>query len=804
MQWASRNSLPLLAVVLFASSFGVLPAVAGESAKCWQLVDIQTRSQQWSSGELVNLPPEKISSHLALDSPQHWVEYDNPDYSGGRAYARAIWSAPPQRFCGDDKISYQFWLENKAIGKGTNNFASVSWGPDDNYGKRAFGRLTLAQNKASSSRQRETQMRRGQSSLEDAATWNAKVEIGDMSAHINYRYLPVTHEADRRAPNTEGREFIAAEEQAKRKLAAIENIDLETISKQLLPQVNPGRVEIKKHKDTGKPESLSYSFAAENIEQDIYVDTTVQFDINGDKAQPSIQWVIRNESDQNRQVTYIADLPKSFATTVANIKFSMPPTEIIRDDPLVKWLIDTSATLHQRIEARSILMLTLSHPDNMLDLLEQIRPQLMDIQFRRQLVACQRIEARDHGVSTAVCTLIAIANNRHLVNSNICKGLDDIDNNGPDEFDAVFVSACHKILDPKGLDECKYYGDRPDLGKKCRMLTQHVLATHCEGLTGIDKDMCLYDIAVVSGYQNGCNTILNKDLARDCRAKLTGDPVICKEIKDPDHRSACCEIFKSEKDKYSVCMDLQEVSDGTGTSDTAESKQPDEPPSMDTAPVIGTKPKNVLPKPLMRAGFFADYRCVGDQGQVRIAWNGNNFTYGRPGKDEVLQLPADKISSMPLDDHGEFFIQSSILMAAPSLWLPLSGEVYTIPKQSIQNTENHYVGFVKNFSELRFEPSPDTQFVMGKTIDTTIYRGDYTEEYINDDREGNVFVKGYTKRIDHYSFEAWYHADSGLLVKGRINKETTTCYEEGDYLGKTCPVEPLELECILIDTSLPL
>lgn len=212
---------------------------------------------------------------------------------------------------------------------------------------------------------------------------------------------------------------------------------------------------------------------------------------------------------------------------------------------------------------------------------------------------------------------------------------------------------------------------------------------------------------------------------------------------------------------------------------------------------------------LMNEAFYANYTCQagGEQLTIRLAWNGSNFTFSDPGGDNVFEIPVEFVSSPDMSVEHQDFVLSSIVyrLGAPSLWLPLDGSVYTIPQSIKQDTPDHFVGFVRITSELRLQPSQVVQTILGKALDTTLYEGSYTEDYVNDDREGNAFVTGYEQIVDQFTFRAWYDNRTGLVMKTHLRRENTVCHEEGDHIGDCPKEEPVwDYQCTLSSTSMPI
>lgn len=201
--WAGL--LTFIAVVVLMG-MTTAPGIAQDDADCWQLVEMRTSWQQYTGGEFFEMTAEqadRVVSSISLDDSWQWIEYRNPNYAGGNAAARAGWSPPPVRFCSMDSFIIDYTIENLAINDGTNNYAVIHWGPEGIYGRRGGG-LTLAYNEASNAEQVEIQLHRGQSSLDDPATWRIYVQIGDLIAQVYYHYLPVEDLPANEPPSSSG------------------------------------------------------------------------------------------------------------------------------------------------------------------------------------------------------------------------------------------------------------------------------------------------------------------------------------------------------------------------------------------------------------------------------------------------------------------------------------------------------------------------------------------------------------------------------------------------------------------------
>lgn len=245
--------------------------------------------------------------------------------------------------------------------------------------------------------------------------------------------------------------------------------------------------------------------------------------------------------------------------------------------------------------------------------------------------------------------------------------------------------------------------------------------------------------------------------------------------------------------------------------DDGDASLPDEPPPDDAFAEESFGPLPLTPDLtyLMNDAFYADYDCQTENvasSMVRLAWNGTNFTLGDPdaAAENVLELPLEALGLPDMDEHEPFLWGSGFRLAAPSIWLPLDGGVYTIPQEVKQDTADHYVGYVEVFTELRLQSSPDTQMILGDALATTLYQGSYTRDFVDDDREGNAFSVGYQQVTDEVTFRAWYDNATGLVVRSHLTEDNTVCYEEGDSIGDVCPKNDGFAQCTLVGTSLPI
>ena len=253
---------------------------------------------------------------------------------------------------------------------------------------------------------------------------------------------------------------------------------------------------------------------------------------------------------------FIVDIPKEFASSVGEIAFSVPPTEIIEDDPVVRWLLVMDSVLKRRIDANSLRLMAISDPENTLALLEGFQNQLTLINLRRQFQSCQRTFGPL--LDENICALTVILQNQQYIKLGMC---DTFGNTTDDRtINVVFANACRNLLQP--VDDNLHCNFEETIYRDaCLTLTRSVLTTSCEGLTGAERNVCLYDVAAHVGEMRGCNIVEDADMAQDCRAQLSGDPAYCVEITDAARHDACCAIFQADAARYAACMGDQQTAE---------------------------------------------------------------------------------------------------------------------------------------------------------------------------------------------------------------------------------------------------
>ncbi len=205
-------------------------------------------------------------------------------------------------------------------------------------------------------------------------------------------------------------------------------------------------------------------------------------------------------------------------------------------------------------------------------------------------------------------------------------------------------------------------------------------------------------------------------------------------------------------------------------------------------------------------GFYALYRCTGhnsesiDQGYLpdevyyRYSWADGRMMYHIVGSGtEPIQFEIPRA-------HATIG-----LFIGPGPWLPVVGSSYLVIEGWSEDASHHpSIMYQIGYSDLRFEPGPaTTPGEHGWEWSVVHYTGDSTSTLDEEDRSDGRDRT--TKERIGYSYNAWFHESTGLLLA--IDSTQELLQYETNYESFGHPlVRPLGVlrsgECALIDTNL--
>jgi len=356
-----------------------------------------------------------------------------------------------------------------------------------------------------------------------------------------------------------------------------------------------------------KNDTYSYDFK-EELSGETNINKSVSYTKNTDDTYVgTMKITFLKETD-----SYIANIPKSFASHVDSLNFSINPSKIINSDPIVEFTNIDGIVEIESTETKNV---------------DEVKASLEEQVFETESKRCDNLS----GNESVVCSLSLIAKYRH--NKVLSEELSHIDMNDVAGGSAVAVlksdlGTCDYIKDRKGrircyeyayqilVDEChisdgkKYRDCVRDLSselpsfKEQRLFCGHIddeaMRMECQGLVDVEvcdeiddtnkKNLCKLNIARTNNNIDTCDQIDNFDykqvcvaligvandeeaycdkiedeyISGQCRAKIAiqkNDKKICDRIKDEDSKNLCYGHFIINKQDVSqeMCNNINEL-----------------------------------------------------------------------------------------------------------------------------------------------------------------------------------------------------------------------------------------------------
>ena len=87
----------------------------------------------------------------------------------------------------------------------------------------------------------------------------------------------------------------------------------------------------------GYEDRFTYTFEKEEVDEDLFLQKTVEYEKTEAGFMGELTLEFENTGDETKTYSHIEIIPKSFAESVDDLEFSIPPDEIISPDPTVRW-----------------------------------------------------------------------------------------------------------------------------------------------------------------------------------------------------------------------------------------------------------------------------------------------------------------------------------------------------------------------------------------------------------------------------------------------------------------------------------
>ncbi|MFC1938964.1 hypothetical protein ACFLWM_02290 [Chloroflexota bacterium] len=295
-----------------------------------------------------------------------------------------------------------------------------------------------------------------------------------------------------------------------------------------VPQVNLDEFSAFDLDNDGEHNRYVYKFGEEEISDDVYLTRTIEFKKTdeGTEGKISLQF---DDKSQGNDYRHVENIPKEFASHIDELKFSVPPDEIINPDPEVAWdkkqieigagyLIDITKNIEKWDADRVIAMSALTV-----------------IQYSKAKFA--RMESgpeRDKAVLQTASQLIDMIEFTDMTadpfgfegKAAVCTWCSQ----------PYVAAACWAILsgNAKECDASKLSEDDIDL---CRGI---YIQNKCEDIADKEaREKCYLENAIDIGCEIACNTITDKDKRNLCLAVVKDDVEYCEKIEDQATYEQC-------------------------------------------------------------------------------------------------------------------------------------------------------------------------------------------------------------------------------------------------------------------------
>ena len=386
-------------------------------------------------------------------------------------------------------------------------------------------------------------------------------------------------------------------------------------------------------------------------------------------------------------------------------------------------------------------------------------------------------EAESRRASSAVLTLIAVAVVTSIVfGPGDAAVAQDLPNTCPDGFDLIVSS-----------------------GNSCVQIREQLPPNSHIGYTGnsvCDVGASIFDRPRLNRPVSG----LSKRVPGYLRMRNTHDPAVGDDPK-PDtgvrkNYSKSDRSVSGERTRLGLRVSARAFGDQAAPGDGETATTTEDLPS----PPIGGDVQSVDTE-----GFHASYHCDLAWRQYEGEWDSIETDYHYSWVDGRMMVETS-------DSGGEAIpfeltdVQWDIIssMWSPGPWLALDGSSVLIAEGwSADTNRSSSTESIDTYSDLVFEPgSPTTRDEQGWKQNVVPYVGGYSLEFDEVDREGGGYRT--TKERRSFSYKAWYHGGTGLVLATEAREELLqheTNYDE----TQDHPLGPyFEGGCILVDTNLNL
>jgi hypothetical protein len=288
-------------------------------------------------------------------------------------------------------------------------------------------------------------------------------------------------------------------------------------------------------------------------------------------------------SFNNRQDSYIANIPKSFASHIEQLNFSLEPDNIINPDPIVEFKNIDGEIVIESLENKTEAEITNS-----------METQVIDSEAKRCLelpsndgLSCMlslihKYKGNDYikeEISTLKLNELLGASAQAVYQSDlsVCRHVESADEKTRCyEYAYQFLlQNCDAFDDQENRDCIRDLSDQlPSLKEKrlfCGFIKNEAMRAECEGTADLNvcdeiqdmeaRDMCRLNINRTQNDLESCSKLEDKNMQEACIAVIGADRVdqnICNKVKDEYVKGQCLTKIAMVSNEKSICPKIED------------------------------------------------------------------------------------------------------------------------------------------------------------------------------------------------------------------------------------------------------
>ena len=277
----------------------------------------------------------------------------------------------------------------------------------------------------------------------------------------------------------------------------------------------------------GVVDNVYYTFPTFELQEKVYMTKTYSMESGGeDEFHPGIIVAFNNESGVDQAFKFTLEVPKEFASDVAELSFSLEPAEIIDPDPILSF--NVSLTAEQQVDAMLIAYSVTGLDDKDLPRAKQI---LMEKAFDEYVNYCS-FTYFPKQYQKEQCYLNMAIDFKNFINKGALESYCDLAGyNNQAGCLAIInkdISKCGMVKDKYQQENCRAYFIN-DLCKAEK--------------TEEDRLICIGREAVQAKSHLACVLLPDRDMKNVCLANVHNKAFYCERIEDADLKPDCLASF---------------------------------------------------------------------------------------------------------------------------------------------------------------------------------------------------------------------------------------------------------------------